>query len=272
MQVQIPPNLHSSGKSIVEQADTNSDDLNIRKTTFDCPNPSAFSQAEAVSERTGSSLHFSPATKQLFGLNDVDPFNYSVFLNSPLTLSHNTYTDLVQTNPDLIITADTQVADHSSSVDDNQVRINQHPTTGGKSVWPGMPGTSSSDFGSSSTLSSPTDSETPGRSQLIQTAQVDQFSPSPSPTELQWTSRSMKTLPSTTTTDTHMENNNENGTDDVVSDSGSEYEDGNDSSDESGPATPSSTTDTPKGGKSFGQMSFGGKGPYYRSINAQQSD
>lgn len=272
MHIQIPPNSHSAGRPIIQRDDSNSDNTDTRITTFDCAKSTALFQAEGVSEKTGSSLHFTPGTKQLFGLSDIDPFDCTVSF-TPLSASKFQFSELPQIDAGFFDDSEAGQIYFPPLTPSEAQTIHQFPSTGGKTIWPGMNGTFPADFGLSSTISSPTQITTASQSQYdVEESQShnNHANSTPSPIGHHWSSCAIKTVPSTMM-DTQMDDNND-GTqpEEVVSDSGSEYEDGNDSC-ESESESPLTPTYTPSRGKHFGHRSFGGKGPYYRGASGRQS-
>lgn len=107
----------------------------IRTTTFECADLAYGFEVENLSEKTSSTNTFSPATRELFGLDEVD-------LNSCLTsIPSPTGPPRRPPTPDLVPDCSgTSSPIHSEppATPEPQSIAGGFASTGGKSTWPGM--------------------------------------------------------------------------------------------------------------------------------------
>jgi len=135
MHIQVSPNTHPiSAGQIMAQNLRNLAGQDIRTTTFECADLAYGFEVEQLSERTSSTNTFSPATRELFGLDEIDLNNCMTTIPSPNDPSHRPPT------PDLIADySDTPppVGPEPPSTPEPEINAGGFVSTCGKSTWPG---------------------------------------------------------------------------------------------------------------------------------------
>lgn len=107
----------------------------IRTTTFECADLAYGFEVENLSEKTSSTNTFSPATRELFGLDEVDLNNCLTSIPSPAGPPRRPPTpDLV---PDYSGTS-SPIHSDPPATPEPQSNAGGFASTGGKSTWPGM--------------------------------------------------------------------------------------------------------------------------------------
>lgn len=136
MQIHVPRNAYArSAGQILAQGVRSPAGRAIHTTTFECADLAYGFEVENLSEKTSSTNTFSPATRELFGIDEVDLNNCLTSIPSPTGLTQQPPT------PELVsdysgITS--PVRSDSATTPEPQNNAGGFASTGGKSTWPGM--------------------------------------------------------------------------------------------------------------------------------------
>lgn len=136
MQIQVPQNAYamSAGQTMAQSLRSPAGQA-IRTTTFECADLAYGFEVEQLSEKISSTNTFSPATRQLFGLDEIDLNNCMTILPSPTAPTQRPPTpDLVADFSD----AASSIGPESPPTPEPQANIAGFASTGGKTTWPGM--------------------------------------------------------------------------------------------------------------------------------------
>jgi len=136
MQIHVPRNAYArSAGQILAQGIRSPAGRVIRTTTFECADLAYGFEVESLSEKTSSTNTFSPATRELFGIDEVDLNNCLTSIPSPTGLPQQPPT------PELVSDYSGITSPVNSDPDttpEPQNNAGGFAPTGGKSTWPGM--------------------------------------------------------------------------------------------------------------------------------------
>lgn len=138
MQIQVPQNAYAlSAGHTMAQGLRSSAGQDIQTTTFECADLAYGFEVEHLSEKTSSTNNFSPATRELFGLDEVDLNNCATMLPSPTAPSQPPPT------PDLIadcLDPASPIGPEPPLTPEPEINAADFVSGGGKSIWPGKRG------------------------------------------------------------------------------------------------------------------------------------